>query len=124
MDADDAVRVGLIERHYRASGIFRLPLSAVDVRGDLVDVARAMQVLQRLWVFLLVHGVLVDQPVQGSEILAEILLLRPRKAVAVDGHGDSQQDQQDADHHHHLDQRESTAPRCWSAIHLPIYHCE
>jgi len=58
--------------------------------------------------------------VQGLEILAEVLLLGAGNAVAVDGHGDGQQDDDDADGHHHLDEGETAVG--WFTVHLAACH--
>jgi hypothetical protein len=66
--------------------------------------------------------VLKDQTIQRFQVCTQIFFARPRHAVAVDGHRYAQQDQNNADHHHHFDQREAsirnTIPACCSALHL------
>src|ERR1019366_6630598 len=119
VDADDAIRVGLFERQDRVSRL-RLPgiVAARNVLRNFVQVLRRLQFVQRPRRFFLVLCVLVDGLIQGFQVLAQVLLPRPRDAVAVEGQSYAQQDQNDADHHHHLDQRESAVPSYRPSLHL------
>jgi hypothetical protein len=57
---------------------------------------------------LLVARVLDDNLIQRFQVLAQIMLLRLANAVAIEGYGHRDQDQYDAEHDHHLDERKST----------------
>src|SRR5208337_2570433 len=86
VDADDAIRFGLVQRQDRV-GRLRHPAvnAARDVIRNGLQVTRRLQIVQRLRRFLLVHCVLEDHPVQRFQILAQALLPRLCNAVAVDG---------------------------------------
>ena len=127
MDSDDSAGLGLISRQDYVVARFYLP--SIRVAGDVIrnrlDVTGRLQIVKRLRRLLLVLPVLIDHVIQRFEILAEIVFPCPREAVAVNRHGHAEQDEYDADHHHHFDQREALAPGCTAAfcswsVHLVI----
>jgi hypothetical protein len=106
--ADDSGRVGLVQRHDRAVRIFGLPgITAGDVFWDVIDVVSLFQIVERLRSFLFVLRVLIDHQIQRLQILAEVVFLFFPDAMAVDRRSGRQQDEDDADDHHHLNQGKS-----------------
>src|ERR1017187_2824507 len=109
----------LPERQNSGVVFLGLPRLSGNVVGDFFDIARRMQVLERLGRFLLVQSVLKDDPIQRFEILAKGLFPRLPDARAIDGQRHPQQNDHHADHHHHLDQCESPAVALDFSCHFP-----
>ena len=110
MDAHDA-RLGLVDGLER---VFLLQHPGVLAPGNIVrdklEVSRRDQIFQRLRRFLLVQRVLIDDFVERRQVLSQRGFARADDALVVHRQRDRQQDQDHADDHHHLNQRETASP--------------
>src|ERR1700758_4568422 len=85
---------------------------------NLLHVVGLHQVFQRLWSLLLVQSVLRNYRSQIKQVLAQHRFLSSQDRVVVQRNGNGEQDQDHADHDHHLQQREAAA----LPVFAPVYH--
>src|SRR5215469_7649777 len=90
------------------------------VLGQFFQVAGFDQVLKRLWRLLFVQRVLVDERAQGVEIIAQGRLLRVQDRFLVVRNCQREQNDNDADHHHQLNQSKAALSEAFS--HSLSYH--
>src|ERR1019366_1798074 len=120
MDSHDA-RLGLVDGLERVF-LFQHPsvLAAGNVVRDSLEVSRRDQIFQRLRRFLLVQRVLIDDFVERRQILSQRGFARADNALVVHRQRNRQQNQNHADDHHHLDQRETAIAGFGPEFHLPV----